>query len=102
MTGRKVAMSQKMTIAEFERRIPQNAELRRMRIDEHKVSFALGYDSTGTMAIMWNHKGKAFVRPMTRHATERIEFKTGTATRFNGYIYYRCRAFDLAGNNNEP
>lgn len=98
MTEIKVAPDRKMTVAEFERRIPENAELKRVRIDNHKVSFAMGYDRTETIAIMWNHMGRAFVRPMTRKAVEQIIFKTGTATRFNGYIYYRCKDFDLKYN----
>lgn len=95
MTGRKVALSKRMTVSEFERRVPRGAKLNRMRIAEGKVSFALGYNNDESMAVMWSSQGKAFVRPMTKKAQEVVDFRPGTATRFNGYVYYRCRDLDL-------
>ena len=45
MTGAKNATTtQRMSVAEFEKKIPANVELRRVRIEKGLVTFGLGYD----------------------------------------------------------
>lgn len=95
MTGRRVALAERMSVREFEMCVPAAAEVRRMRIEEKKVSFAMGRDREGTVEILWNSRGRAFVRPIARQAVEMVEFATAMAKRFNGYTYYRRKEFDL-------
>lgn len=100
MTERKVAMTG-MSVREFEMLVPETAEIKRMRIEQEKVCFALGYDRKQTVAVMWNSRGRAFVRPLSRNPEEFVKFKGGMATRFNGWVYYRCKDYDLIGKRSD-
>lgn len=92
---------EKMTVAEFENKIPLNAELKRVRIEKGRVSFGLGYDKEESCAIMWNSNGKAFIRPLTKKAMELVRFRHTGAIRFNGWLYHREKKFDLVDGNTE-
>ena len=101
MTERGNANANKMSVAEFEKRVPANAKLKRMRIEKGMVCFGLGYDKDEKLAVMWNSTGKAFIRPLTKKAVEVVKFKKEGATRFNGWLYHRDRQFDLIDGDKE-
>lgn len=91
-----------MTVSEFEARIPANAKLKRMRIENGKVSFAMGYDTDETLAIMWNSKGKAYIRPITTKSSAWKLFSSSHHTRcFNGRLHFRANKYDLIYGNSK-
>lgn len=92
---------QRMTVAEFENRIPTNAELRRVRIEKGLVAFGLGYDKREDFAILWKSNGKAYIRPMTKKGIGEIRHGNAEGIRFNGWLYSRARQYDLTNGDTE-
>ncbi len=101
MTEIKNATTQRLTIAEFEKRIPENAELRRVRIEKGLVTFGLGYDKDENFAILWRANGKAYKRPLTRKGSEQARQYKSYEIRFNGWLYIRDRQYDLMNGDTE-
>lgn len=101
MTELIVATPQKMSVAEFEKRIPENAELRRVRIEKGLVTFGLGYDKEENFAILWKSNGKAYKRPLTRKGIDDAKHAKTYGIRFNGWLYIRAKQYDLTNGNEE-
>lgn len=102
MTQKENVNKGKMTVAEFEKRIPANAELKRIRIEKGRVCFAMGYDKDEKLAIYWNCKGNAYVRPITTRSSDWSNcFKSDETKCFNGWLYSRFIKFDLVNGHTE-
>ena len=96
MTETKNAAAKKqMSVAEFEKRIPADAELRRVRIEKGVVAFGLGYDKKEDFAILWKKTGKAYIRPMTKKGVEEARTCRTYGVMFNGWFYTRAKQYDL-------
>jgi len=87
----------RLHISEFEPRVPTEAKMTRVRLaPEGKVVFALGYDAKETAAVLWDGRGRAYIRPLSRKAEAfYIDARKVIPRRFNGYLYYRYTKFDL-------
>lgn len=102
MTGAKNATTtQRMSVAEFEKKIPANVELRRVRIEKSLVTFGLGYDKKEDFAILWKSDGKAYIRPMTKKGVGGIQAGHAKSIRFNGWLYSRAKQYDLNNGDEE-
>ena len=102
MTSAKNATAtQKMSVAELEKRIPSNAELKRVRIERGLVAFGLGYDKKGDVAILWRSSGKAYIRPMTKKGLEEARTSRTYDVMFNGWHYTRAKQYDLEHGDEE-
>lgn len=101
MTSAGNANNSRLTVSEFEKRIPDNAELRRVRIEKGLVTFGLGYDKDENFAILWRSNGKAYKRPLTRKGSEQARKSKSYQIRFNGWLYFRDESYDLTDGNSE-
>lgn len=95
MEETKVAERGRISLAEFERRLPKVVDMVRVELEKGMVRYAVGKDKTMSIALMWNSRGKAFARDMVKGHEEKVDFNGDRATRFNGFRYVRDESYDL-------